>query len=146
MATGTGNLPYNTSTVSPFDVILAATTNEHIANINALADASGIGDQAIKASNIDFATFSVRVTNIYADFRTWGGAVTTGVDINQPGLALPRAIAAGEKVVLIPTKLRWIGVEPSSPTSGSTYTLAIRPNITSAFGGYTLTAVYYYND
>lgn len=47
MATGIGNLPYVMPDVSPFDVITAQETNERIANIEALADGSGIGDEAI---------------------------------------------------------------------------------------------------
>lgn len=54
MATGTGNLPYPMSPVSPFDVITSQAENEKIANIESLADGTGIGDNAIPASKIDW--------------------------------------------------------------------------------------------
>lgn len=58
MATGTGNLPYPMSPVSPFDVITSQAENEKIANIESLADGTGIGDKAITASKLDFATLN----------------------------------------------------------------------------------------
>lgn len=53
MATGIGNLPYVMPPVSPFDTITAQETNERIANIEAVADGSGIGDGAISAVAIE---------------------------------------------------------------------------------------------
>lgn len=67
MATGTGNLPYITDPVSPFDTILAETTNEHIANIEALADGSGIGDGAI-------GTDTLAQSAVTADKTAFGGS------------------------------------------------------------------------
>lgn len=58
MATGTGNLPYPMSPVSPFDVITSQAENERIANIKSLADGTGVGDGAVTAAKIDFTTFS----------------------------------------------------------------------------------------
>lgn len=58
MATGTGNLPYPMSPVSPFDVITSQAENERIANIESLADGTGIGDKSVTADKIDFATFA----------------------------------------------------------------------------------------
>lgn len=58
MATGTGNLPYPMSPVSPFDVITSQAENERIANIESLADGTGVGDGAVTSAKIDFTTFS----------------------------------------------------------------------------------------
>lgn len=50
-------LPYPMSPVSPFDVITSQAENEKIANIESLADGTGIDDGAITAPKIDFTTF-----------------------------------------------------------------------------------------
>lgn len=47
MASGTGNLPYPGKVYNPFDILTAEELNEDVANIEALADGSGIGDGAI---------------------------------------------------------------------------------------------------
>lgn len=52
MATGTGNLPYSLSPVSPFDVITSQAENERIADIESLADGTGIGDEAVTTAKI----------------------------------------------------------------------------------------------
>lgn len=52
MATGTGNLPYTMPPVSPFDVITSQAENERIANIESLADGTGIGDGAVTLGKI----------------------------------------------------------------------------------------------
>lgn len=49
-------LPYPMSPVSPFDVITSQAENEKIANIESLADGTGIGDGAITAGKIDWPT------------------------------------------------------------------------------------------
>lgn len=54
MATGILNLPYTMSPVSPFDVITSQAENERIANIESLADGTGIGDNAITADKTAF--------------------------------------------------------------------------------------------
>lgn len=54
MASGTGNLPNQNMTFSPFAILTAEELNDLVENIESLADGSGIGDAAIKASNIDF--------------------------------------------------------------------------------------------
>lgn len=51
-------LPYPMSPVSPFDVITSQAENEKIANIESLADGTGIDDGAITATKIDFATLA----------------------------------------------------------------------------------------
>lgn len=72
MAIGTGNLPYQTSTVSPFDIILAQTTNEMIANINALATGTGLGDNSVTASKLaDGAVTNAKLDTTAGDI---GGA------------------------------------------------------------------------
>lgn len=56
MATGTGNLPNQNMSFSPFAILTAEEMNDLVENIESLADGSGIGDVAITASNIDLAT------------------------------------------------------------------------------------------
>ena len=56
MSTGIGNLPYAMPAVSPFDTITAQETNERIANIESLADGTGVGDGAVTGDKIDFST------------------------------------------------------------------------------------------
>lgn len=56
MATGIGNLPYVMPAVSPFDTITAQETNERIANIEAVADGTGIGDKAVTLAKINGGT------------------------------------------------------------------------------------------
>jgi len=50
------NLPYPSNTVSPFDVILSATQNNHDANIKSLADGTGFNDNAIKSESVDWTS------------------------------------------------------------------------------------------
>lgn len=50
-------LPYSMSPVSPFDVITSQAENEKIANIESLADGTGIDDGAITASKLDSASY-----------------------------------------------------------------------------------------
>jgi hypothetical protein len=56
MATGTGNLPYTMPPVSPFDVITSQAENEKIANIESLADGTGIGDKSVTLPAINGGT------------------------------------------------------------------------------------------
>ena len=58
MATGTGNLPHPGMVATPFDIYTAEEVNQHTANIESLADGSGIGDGAITASKLDLTTFA----------------------------------------------------------------------------------------
>lgn len=73
MATGIGNLPYTMPPVSPFDVITSQAENERIANIESLADGTGIGDNAITASKLGPTTFQ-------SPNYTGGG---TGITVNS---------------------------------------------------------------
>lgn len=57
MATGTGNLPNPSMAFTPLDQLPASDLNKVVANINALASGTGVGDAAVKAHNIDFTTF-----------------------------------------------------------------------------------------
>lgn len=47
MATGINNLPFPGKVYNPFDILTAEELNEDVANIESLADGSGIGDGAI---------------------------------------------------------------------------------------------------
>lgn len=58
MASGAGNLPYPGKAYSPFDILTAEELNEDVANIERLADGTGIGDGAVTAQKIDFATLA----------------------------------------------------------------------------------------
>lgn len=62
MATGIGNLLYTMPPVSPFDVITSQAENERIANIESLADGTGIGDGAITSDKIDWGTLADRIS------------------------------------------------------------------------------------
>lgn len=54
-------LPYPSMNFTAFDILTAAEMNELVANIESLADGSGIGDGAIKSSNIDWTTVPATV-------------------------------------------------------------------------------------
>lgn len=58
MASGTGNLPNQGMNFNPFDPLPASQLNDIVENIESVADGTGIGDGAVKSSNIDFATFN----------------------------------------------------------------------------------------
>lgn len=86
MATGIGNLPYAMPAVSPFDTITAQETNERIANIESLADGTGIGDGALTAIKTNFGgnytTSEVNTGFLYTDGktiykRTFSGTITS---------------------------------------------------------------------
>lgn len=85
MATGTGNLPYSMPPVSPFDVITSQAENERIANIKALADGTGIGDNAITASKLDFATLNFRpIASGVATLPSAGASNESSVTVTIP--------------------------------------------------------------
>lgn len=76
MSVGTGNLPNDNNTVDPFEKGTSEWANNVKANIDALADGSGIGDQAIKSHNVDFETF---VTNPkYMQVGSGASSIATG--------------------------------------------------------------------
>lgn len=56
MATGTGNLPNQGMSFTPFDILTAAELNQIVQNVESLATSAGIGDSAIPKSKIDFAS------------------------------------------------------------------------------------------
>lgn len=70
MATGTGNLPNQGMDAVPFTPITSQWGDEVIENIESLADGSGIGDEAIKASNIDWTTFTLGYVEKTSAFNT----------------------------------------------------------------------------
>lgn len=76
MATGTGNLPYSMSPVSPFDVITSQAENEKIANIESLADGTGIGDGAVTLPAINGGTTAGVLTTDASGNVTVDGAWT----------------------------------------------------------------------
>jgi hypothetical protein len=116
MATGTGNLPYPMPPVSPFDVITSQAENERIANIESLADGTGVGDGAVTAAKIDFTTFSPTTSNgwtVSADgrvatkrlsttgFQTFGSAGSTNWLQSQSIGAFPAGFTAADCTVSI---------------------------------------------
>ena len=68
MATGTGNLPNQSMSFSPFAILTAEELNDMVENIESLADGSGIGDgaidttqladEAVTSDKIDFTTLA----------------------------------------------------------------------------------------
>lgn len=52
MATGTGNLPNQSMSFSPFAILTAEELNDLVENIESLADGSGIGDGAIDTTQL----------------------------------------------------------------------------------------------
>lgn len=88
MSTGTGNLPYPGKSYSPFDILTAEELNEDVANIESLADGSGVGDAAITASKIDFTTFAV------ANGYTYGWK-STNMLANQGSIGTTATVLTG---------------------------------------------------
>ena len=80
MATGTGNLPASNDSTSPFQILTSEQMNNIKANIDALADGSGIGDGSVASDKIDFTTPEDRY------FSTVFGITATGtLDITGAG-------------------------------------------------------------
>ena len=80
MATGTGNLPHPGMVATPFDIYTAEEVNQHTANIESLADGSGIGDGAITASKLDWASLG-----IWQELgRATASTNTTKLDVSFP--------------------------------------------------------------
>lgn len=52
MATGTGNLPNQDMSFSPFAILTAEEMNDLVENIESLADGSGVGDGAVTAEKL----------------------------------------------------------------------------------------------
>lgn len=75
MATGTGNLPKQDMEFNPFDPLPASQLNDLVENIESLADGSGIGDEAIGASNILPPLTSAGILNI----STTGNKTVSGL-------------------------------------------------------------------
>ena len=91
-------LPYPMAPVSPFDVITSQAENEKIANIESLADGTGIGnnaistakiaDNAVTASKLDSATLSTTEKIVgYTDTgdtiycRVFNGSITADAGV-----------------------------------------------------------------
>lgn len=58
MSTGINNLPNPGMTFSPFDPLTAEEQNQLVENIESLADGTGIGDGAVTAQKLDYATLA----------------------------------------------------------------------------------------
>lgn len=67
MATGTGNLPNQSMSFSPFAILTAEEMNDIVENIESLADGSGIGDGAVTADKIDPTTQDTDPNGAYYD-------------------------------------------------------------------------------
>jgi hypothetical protein len=81
VATGTGNLPNDGMSFSPFAILTAEEMNDLVENIESLADGTGIGDGSVAADNIDFTTLKhskiITATRIATDSS--GNVAYTGV-------------------------------------------------------------------
>lgn len=77
MATGTGNLPNQDMSFSPFAILTAEEMNDLVENIESLADGSGVGDGAV--TNAKLATDSVSTAKVIAN-------AITGVKLSDSSL------------------------------------------------------------
>lgn len=120
MATGIGNLPYPMPPVSPFDLVTSQAENERIANIEALADGTGIGDKAIPAGKIDLTTLKIKFGQIpAATFSTTGNKTISGLGFR------PRFVRFTLLQTSAATSARTLqGVATSSSSQYCTYTLS----------------------
>lgn len=130
MAIGTGNLPYQTSTVSPFDIILAQTTNEMIANINALATGTGLGDNSVTASQIaDGAVTNAKLDTTAGDIGgAWKAYTATIVGFASLDDSTIRYTQIGKTIIMylsIAGTSNATNFTISAPVAAKAYTTAI---------------------
>lgn len=76
MATGTGNLPFPGKSYTPFDILTAEELNEDVANIESLADGTGIGDGAITTNTLAQSAVTAAKTDFGGNYST--SEVNTG--------------------------------------------------------------------
>lgn len=77
MATGTGNLPNQGMSFSPFAILTAEEQNNLVENIESLATGSGIGDGAIATAKIaDSAVTSDKIDWTTLGWQTWTPTLT----------------------------------------------------------------------
>lgn len=76
MATGINNLPYPGKAYSPFDILTAEELNEDVANIESLADGTGIGDGSVTTAKLDLTSFNPPYA--VKEFSNATGNYTTG--------------------------------------------------------------------
>lgn len=84
MATGTGNLPYSPTYVSPFDLITSQAENETQDNISALADGSGIGDGALNGAVV-LQDNSVPNEKLDVTRTSWSVSIASGLNVGSTG-------------------------------------------------------------
>ena len=129
MAIGTGNLPYQISTVSPFDIILAQTTNETIANINALATGTGLGDNSVTADKL--AVNAVTGNDGWistSDTWTYASASTFTVSGDKTGI-----YTKGTRLKWTQTTVRYgVVVNSSYSAPNTTVTIAVNTDFVIA--------------
>lgn len=90
MSTGIGNLPYTMAPVSPFDVITSQAENEMIANIESLANGTGIGDAAVTPDKISWPSWPYASVQSTSSFSTASTTMT-----NVTGLTQSLTVPAG---------------------------------------------------
>lgn len=67
MPTGTGNLPNQSMSFSPFAILTAEEMNNLVENIEALADGTGVGDEAITTAKVAPSTLIARIISTGSD-------------------------------------------------------------------------------
>lgn len=108
MATGTGNLPNDNMSFSPFAILTAEEMNDLVENIESLAEGTGIGDGSVDTA----ALADEAVTASKIDFSTLGWTTYTptivGFSVEPPG-AVYRYLKIGTLCIL----------QFSQPTNGT---------------------------
>lgn len=99
------SLPNTISPVSPFDVILSATTNDIIENIEALAAGTGLDANAVSADKLATSAIALGYTQITSNFATANQTAT-----QVTGLSASVTIPAGGRRVRVTAFAPVVGV------------------------------------
>lgn len=102
-----------------------------------------LGSAVVAYSNIDTTTLPFQFTGMYPDFYISATTSMTAGNSAVDTVTLPRAIATGEKVIIIPTSETWCTIAVNQPTSGSTVSATRQCVVTSSFVAYRLSIIYY---
>lgn len=120
--------------------VLTTVNSENIA-AGAVTTAK-LGALAVTAPKIDFSTFPMQVTDAYHQFHiTPGVSGTTGNSYSRT-VNLPRAVAAGEDVMLFPIGHRWCTAEFMSKSS-TQFTFEMHCTVTTASMQARWSAIYF---
>lgn len=97
---------------------------------------------ADKGGNVSAVALS-QVVDVYPNFYTRPAGSSTAGSSGVHSMSLPRAIAAGERVLLIPTSQTWCTANPNQPTSGSTFNVVWNCTFNTSQLSYSISAIYY---